>query len=157
MSSKSFDLEKFRLALNINFDRKYCEAKSFDYKFRDWSSDLIKFRLALSINLDRKYYKSKSRDTSSRISSQNEREKKSIENKEKLLIFSKKINNSLSRLTTVKTSRVRCEMVRGSNQISRVGSGVVPVSVWVFETLKPHSNRTDRFGSNRFEPERISI
>jgi hypothetical protein len=52
---------------------------------------------------------------------------------------------------------LRCKMIRGSNQISRVGSSVVPVPVWFFKTLKPHSNRTDRFGSNRFGPERIYI
>jgi hypothetical protein len=106
VSSKSSDLKKFRLALSSNFDRKYCEAKLFNYKFRDWSFDLIKFRLALSVNLDRKYYKSKSRNTSSRISNQSERKKRSIENKEKLLIFSRKINNSLSRLTTINTTRM---------------------------------------------------
>jgi hypothetical protein len=97
MSSKSFDLEKFRFALSINFDRKYCEAKSFNYKFRDWLFELTKFRFALNVNLDRKYIKSKSRDTSFRISSQSEREKRSIKDKEKLLNFSRKINNSLSR------------------------------------------------------------
>jgi hypothetical protein len=40
------------------------------------------------------------------MSSQSERKNRSIKNKEKLLIFSKKINNSLSRLTTIKTTRV---------------------------------------------------
>jgi hypothetical protein len=40
------------------------------------------------------------------MSSQNERKNRSIKNKEKLLIFSKKTNNSLSRLTTIKTTQV---------------------------------------------------
>jgi hypothetical protein len=40
------------------------------------------------------------------MSSQSERKNRSVKNKEKLLVFSKKINNSLSRLTTIKTTRV---------------------------------------------------
>jgi hypothetical protein len=40
------------------------------------------------------------------LSSQKEKKKKSIENKEQLLIFSKKINNSLSLLTTMKVARM---------------------------------------------------
>ncbi len=103
---KSSDLVKFRLALNTSFDRKYREARSSDFEFRDKSSDLIKFRFALNINFDRKYYKSKSRDSNLCMSSQSERKNRSIKNKEKLLIFSRKINNSLSRLTTIKTTRV---------------------------------------------------
>ncbi len=106
VSLRSSDLIKFRFALSINFDRKYCEARSSDSEFRDKSSDLIKFRLALNINFDRKYYKSKSRDSSLCMSSQSEKKNRSVKNKEKLLVFSKKINNSLSRLTTIKTIRV---------------------------------------------------
>jgi hypothetical protein len=101
-SLRSSDLIKFRLALNINFDRKYCEARSFDFESRDKSSDLMKFRFALNINFDRKYYKSKSRDSNLCMSSQN----RSMKNKEKLLDFSRKNNNSLSRLTTMKIARV---------------------------------------------------
>ncbi len=103
---ESFDSAKFRLALSINFDRKYCEAKSSDFESRDESSDSAKFRLALSVNFDRKYYKSASRDRVSRLSSQKEKKKKSIEDKEQLLIFSKKINNSLFSLTTMKAARM---------------------------------------------------
>jgi hypothetical protein len=51
--------------------------------------------------------------------------------------------------TQIDKMHIRCEMIRGSNQISRVGSGVIPVSVWFFKILKSHSNR--------FESERIYI
>jgi hypothetical protein len=40
------------------------------------------------------------------LSSQKEKKKKSIEDKEQLLIFSKKINNSLFSLTTMKAARM---------------------------------------------------
>jgi predicted methyltransferase len=40
------------------------------------------------------------------LSSQKEKKKRSIEDKEQLLIFSKKINNSLSLLTTMKAARM---------------------------------------------------
>ncbi len=103
---KSFDLIKFRFALNINFDRKYCEARSFDFESRDESSDSAKFRFALSVNFDRKYYKSTSRDRILRLSSQKERKKRSIKDKKQLLIFSKKINNFLFSLTTMKIVRM---------------------------------------------------
>ncbi len=103
---KWFDLIKFRFALNINFDRKYREARSFDSEFRDKSFDLIKFRFELNINFDRKYYKSKSRDSSFCMSSQNEKKSRSIKNKKKLLTISKKNNNSLSRLTTINVARI---------------------------------------------------
>ncbi len=105
-SLRSSDLIKFRLALSINFDRKYCETRSFDFELRDESFDSAKFRFALSANFDRKYYKSTSRDRILRLSSQRKRKKKSIKDKEQLLIFSKKINNSLSFLTTMKAARV---------------------------------------------------
>ncbi len=81
---KSFDLIKFRFALNINFDRKYCETRSVDFESHDKSSDLIKFRLALNINFDRKYYKSKSCNSNLCMSSQNE--KKSIDQKQRKII-----------------------------------------------------------------------
>ncbi len=88
---KLSDLVKFRLTSNVNFDRKYCEARSFDDEFRDKSFDLIKFRLALSVKFDRKYYKSESRDLNSRMFSQDERKKRSNENKEKLVIFRERL------------------------------------------------------------------
>jgi hypothetical protein len=105
-SLRSFDIIKFRFALNINFDRKYCEARSFDFKSRDESFDSAKFRFALNVNFDRKYYKSTSRDRNSRMSNQKKRKKKSIKDKKKLLIFSRKINNSLSFSTTMKITRM---------------------------------------------------
>jgi predicted methyltransferase len=40
------------------------------------------------------------------LSSQKEKKKRSIEDKKQLLIFSRKINNSLSSLTTMKVARV---------------------------------------------------
>jgi hypothetical protein len=103
---RSFDLIKFRFALSINFDRKYCKTRSSDSESRDKSSDLIKFRLELSINLNRKYCETRSRDSSLYRSSQSEKKSRSIKNKEKLFDFSRKSNNSLSRLTAMKIARV---------------------------------------------------
>jgi hypothetical protein len=103
---RSSDLIKFRFALNINFDRKYCEARSSDSESRDKSFDLVKFRLELNTKLDRKYCEARSRDSSLYKSSQNEKKNRSIKNKEKLFDFSKKNNNSLSRLTAMKIARV---------------------------------------------------
>ncbi len=103
---RSSDLIKFRFALSINFDRKYCEARSSDAESRDKSFDLVKFRLELSIKLDRKYCEARSRDSNLYRSSQSEKKSRSIKNKEKLFDFSKKSNNSLSRLTAMKIARV---------------------------------------------------
>jgi hypothetical protein len=103
---RSFVLIKFRFALNINFDRKYYEAKSFKSESRDKSFVLIKFQLALNINLDRKYYKSKLRESNLCMSSQNARKSRSIKNKENLFNFSRKSNNSLSLSTTMKIARM---------------------------------------------------
>ncbi len=105
-SLRSSDLIKFRFALNINFDRKYCETRSFDFESRDESSDSVKFRLSLSVNFDRKYYKSASHDRILRLSNQKKKKKRSIENKKQLLIFSKKTNNFLFLLTTMKIVRM---------------------------------------------------
>jgi hypothetical protein len=103
---RSSDLIKFRFALNINFDWNYCEARSFDSKSRDKSFDLIKFRFELNIHLDRKYCETRSRDSNLYKSNQNEKKSRSIKNKKKLFDFSKKNNNSLSRLTVIKIARV---------------------------------------------------
>ncbi len=62
----------------------------------------------------------------------------------------------ISALNTAESVIVlRCEMVPGSNRTDRFGASVVPVPVWFFQTLEPHSNRTDRSGFFRFGTEEI--
>jgi hypothetical protein len=92
-----------------------------------------------------------------RLSIKNIKTKRSSKKLNHKWIESYKIKKVLKDACQLNLSQLRCGMVRRSNQTCRVDSNVVPVPVWVFETLKPHSNRTDRFESNRFGPERISI